>query len=190
MRICRIGEINERSLSNFHHSTCVCSALISTGQLTGIFSQNPEVWQIKICFYLCRNSHCEKSRPWYHISFNKESLSIAFNLNIMYRWHNLLKCIPEEDKKLSYLTNVMIAEDVNSHIAIGRIEYSVARPYIVKSCKVHHVTCILHPSSKVMADFFQTPPFCTGCLNAVSVIFFKSSLNISVNFLVKFDWFK
>ena len=33
-------------------------------------------------------------------------------------------------------------------------------------------------------------PFCTGCLNAVSVFFLKSSLNISVNFLVKFDWFK
>ena len=33
-------------------------------------------------------------------------------------------------------------------------------------------------------------PFCTGCLNAISVHFLKWTLNISVNFVVKFDWFK
>ena len=79
----------------------------------------------------------------------------------------------------------------------------------------------VHPSPKVMADFFQTQkltwcphpictifggclkctqvfifcvkdidflinPFCTGVLNNVSVIFFKSSLNIIINFLLKF----
>ena len=83
----------------------------------------------------------------------------------------------------------------------------------------------VHPSPKIMADFFQTQkltwcphpicmifvgawnackcsfsvqniltfcinPFCTGVLNAVSAIFFKSSLNIIVNFLLKFVGFE
>ena len=37
---------------------------------------------------------------------------------------------------------------------------------------------------------FCTNPFCTGVLNAVSVIFFKSSLSSIVNFLLKFVGFK
>ena len=37
---------------------------------------------------------------------------------------------------------------------------------------------------------FCINPLCTGVLNAVSVIFVKSSLNIIVNFLLKFDGFK
>ena len=79
---------------------------------------------------------------------------------------------------------------------------------------VNNITEKLHPSPKVMADFFQTQnltwcpypictifgvcikcmqgqniltfcinPFCAGVLNTVSVIFFKSSLNIIVNFI-------
>ena len=37
---------------------------------------------------------------------------------------------------------------------------------------------------------FCINPFCTGVLNAVSVNVFKSSLNIIVNFLLKFVGFK
>ena len=37
---------------------------------------------------------------------------------------------------------------------------------------------------------FCINPFCTGVLIAISVIFFKSSLNIIVNFLLKFVGFK
>ena len=89
---------------------------------------------------------------------------------------------------------------------------------------IYRIQTYIHPSPKVMADFFHTQkltwcphPFCTifgGCikcmqvaisrvkltfcisplytggLNAVSVTFFQSSLNIIVNLLLKFDGLK
>ena len=100
------------------------------------------------------------------------------------------------------------------------------RHYRVTQDNIHTPNCFVHPSPKIMADFFPDTkinmmpspnlydfwwvhkmhasghfpskiycpyyinPFCTGGLNAVSVFFFKSSLNIIVDFLLTFDGFK
>ena len=54
---------------------------------------------------------------------------------------------------------------------------------------VHKMYASVHFLCKIYW-FFCIDPFCTGVLNAVSVMFFKSSLNIIVYFLLKFVGFK
>ena len=114
--------------------------------------------------------------------------------------------------------NMIGTENDLNHIMSNFVD---SEDEIMNFCESRYI----HPSPKVMADFFQKQkstwcphpictifggcikcmqvfifcaniltfcisPFCTGVLIAVSVTFFKSSLNIIVNFLLKFVGFR
>ena len=76
----------------------------------------------------------------------------------------------------------------------GRFFFSDTKINLIPSSNLYDfggcIKCMQVVISSAKWIYFLHYPFCTGGLNVASAMFFKSSLNVTINSLVKFNGFK
>ena len=104
-------------------------------------------------------------------------------------------CMSSRSKNIGYRILILLNRHwrsctMASQIRMKCFSSSIIIQYGHKRCLTSVLLYRPRSISKGFLLTFCINPFCTGVLNAVSAIFFKSSLNIIVNFLLKFVGFE